>query len=261
MAETALGLCLCMVSGFHQRRSVRHQYERLNVYIKERIMIELITTMNPDGQPDVLKVINILVDKTGNEYELWVDGEDFAIARSGYRDVPIRLDLLNLAAYCWQNQLSYILDEEPGTETMFRTLDEIVHDLQDEENIYTSRIVNMENQKVYIYLKELKMFTDEDGDVLLDIEDMPQRQEEGWFLEPFISDSLITGCDKKLMTERVTWLREELLQMDTFQFALELDLPLNLYAPFENGTFHSPLVFNRITEKLPWIDTNWLAGK
>lgn len=224
-------------------------------------MIELITTMNPDGKPDVLKVINILVDKTGNEYELWVDGEDYAIARSGYRGVPMRLDLLNLAAYCWQNKLSYTLDEEPGeTEPMFQTLDEIVCNLQDEENVCTSRIVQMDEQKVYIYLKELEMFTDEEGNVLLNIEDMPHRQEDIYFLEPFISESRIIGCDRKLMTERVTFLREEVLKMDFVEFAYGLDIPLNLYAPFENATFHSPLVFRKIVDAYPWLDKNWLSG-
>ena len=222
-------------------------------------MIEWKTTMNLDNNPDVLKVINILVDKSGLEYELWQDGEDFAIARSGYRGVPIRLDLLNLAAYCWQNQLSFVLGEEPGTEPMFQTLDEIVCTLQ-EESINTSRIVQMDEHKVYIYIKDLDMFTDEEGNVLLNIEDMPRRQEDIYFLEPFISESMITGCDRKLMTERVNFLREEILNLDFVEFAYRLDLPLNIYAPFENGTFHSPLVFRKIVEAYPWLDKDWLAG-
>lgn len=223
-------------------------------------MIEWKTTMNLDNNPDVLKVINILVDKSGLEYELWQDGEDFAIARIGYRGVPIRLDLLNLAAYCWQNQLSFVLGEEPGTEPMFQTLDEIVCTLQ-EESINTSRIVQMDEHKVYIYVKDLDMFTDEGGNVLLNIEDMSQREEEIWFLEPFISESMIIGCDGKFMTERLTFLREEVLKMGLVEFAYELDIPLNLLAPFENGTFHSPLVLRKIVDAYPWLNPEWLSGK
>lgn len=222
-------------------------------------MIEWKTSMNSDNKPNVLKVINILVDKSGQEFELWQDGEDFVIARSGYKGNPMRLDLLNLSAYCWQNQLAYTIDDEPGTELMFQTLDEIVCTLQ-EENVRTSRVVQMAEQKVYIYLKELGMLTDEDGYVLLSVEDMPRRQEDIYFLEPFISETFITGCDRKLMTERVSWLRKEILKMGLAEFISELDLPLNLYAPFENGEFHSPLVFRKITEVFPWIDKDWLLG-
>ena len=224
-------------------------------------MIKWNTTMNLDNNPNVLKIINILVNKDGQEYELWQDAESFAIARSGYRGVPMRLDLLNLAAYCWQNQMSYTLDEEPGTESMFQMLDAIVCNLKEEDEPYTSRIVNITEQKVYIYLKELDMFTDEGGNVLLNIEDMSQREEEIWFLEPFISESMIIGCDGKLMTERLTFLREEVLKMGLVEFAYELDIPLNLLAPFENGTFHSPLVLRKIVDAYPWLNPEWLSGK
>lgn len=222
-------------------------------------MIELMTTMNRSAVgANVLKVICVLLDKSGQEYDLWVDGEDFAVARDGYRSVPMRLNLENLAAFCWQNQLAYKLEDDLDTEPMFQTLHEIVRDVKEEEDVCTCRVVHMEELKVYIYLKAMDKFTDIEGHVLLDVGEMPK---DGlYFLEPYISETWILGCHKETMTERVIWLREILLKKELIDFASELDIPLNLYVPFEAGTFHSPLVFQKIMDAYPWIDEKWLSG-
>ena len=123
---------------------------------------------------DGCMVINMLADPNNREYELWEDGESFAIGRSGnHRGVAMRLNITELATYCQMHQLTYKTEDENETEPMFGSLEEIINDLNAEQQVQHCRLVNMAELKVYIYWKKLQKFTDEKGYILLDTADMP----------------------------------------------------------------------------------------
>ena len=57
---------------------------------------------------DGCMVINMLADPNNREYELWEDGESFAIGRSGnHRGVAMRLNITALATYCQMHQYKF----------------------------------------------------------------------------------------------------------------------------------------------------------
>ena len=225
-------------------------------------MIELHSTMNFKKNSvvpnDGCMVINMLADPNNREYELWEDGVSFAIGRSGnHRGVAMRLNITALATYCQMHQLTYKTEDENETEAMFGSLEEIINDLNAEQQVQHCRLVNMEELKVYIYWKKLQKFTDEKGYILLDAADMPEGD---YFVEPFISETFVTGCNPELMSERLIWLRSNILHKNLTDFASDISVPTEMYAQFEEGTFQLPLIVKRIMNTYPWVDENWLLG-
>ena len=108
-------------------------------------MIELHSTMNIRRNSvipnDGCMVINMLADPNNREYELWEDGESFAIGRScNHRGVAMRLNLTALATYCQMHQLTYKTEDENETEAMFGSLEKIINDLNADKN--TARPLN-----------------------------------------------------------------------------------------------------------------------
>jgi hypothetical protein len=61
------------------------------------------------------------------------------------------------------------------------------------------------------------------------------------------------------MSERLIWLRNNILHKKLTDFASDINVPTEVYAQFEEGTFQLPLIVKRIMDTYPWVDENWLS--
>lgn len=62
------------------------------------------------------------------------------------------------------------------------------------------------------------------------------------------------------MSERIIWLRNNILHKKLTDFASDINVPTEVYAQFEEGTFQLPLIVKRIMDTYPWVDEKWLLG-
>ena len=197
-----------------------------------------------------LHILLEMKDMQGCEYQ--VEGkEDGMIAifpSSGGCLDGVSFNFENFAEFVWENKLDFV-DDSGQPVPAFTSIEVVCEDLKDESVV---RVFNLEKKKVFWYVPSTRTFINDDG--VFKAEEM----EPGNYLyEPFAVHE-----DSEILSKRAVFLRTELLGYDNAdEFARIIGLNELIYRYYERGICQIPYVREMITNKLPWISSEWLAGR